>query len=68
MSSVLPVSLVCGACLTAAERYSRPSRKLRTSFGPSGEHTRIAYAGIVIDLLDVSRALIDAQDMTLVLA
>ena len=36
-----------------------------TSFGASGEHTRVVYEDMVIDLLNVSRALLDARDMDL---
>jgi hypothetical protein len=37
-----------------------------TSFGASGEHTRLVYESIVIELLNVSRAQIDARDMDLI--
>jgi hypothetical protein len=36
-----------------------------TSFGPSGEHTRIAHEDIVVEVLNVSRALLSASDMDL---
>lgn len=39
-----------------------------TSFGTSGQHTRVACENIVIELLNVDRALIDASDMDLLLA
>jgi hypothetical protein len=39
-----------------------------SSFGASGEHTRIIYENIVIALLNVSRALLDARHMELVVA
>ncbi|MBB1493071.1 hypothetical protein H5395_16475 [Paracoccus sp. MC1854] len=38
-----------------------------TSFGTSGQHTRITCENIVIELLNVERALIDARDMDLLL-
>ena len=36
-----------------------------TSFGTSGVHTRIIYDSIVVELLNVSRALLDARDVDL---
>ena len=36
-----------------------------TSFGTSGEHTRLVYQSIVIELFNVSRALLDTRDMDL---
>jgi hypothetical protein len=39
-----------------------------TSFGTSGEHTRLVYEKMIIELLNVSRALLDARDMDLVVA
>lgn len=39
-----------------------------TSFGASGEHTRITHENIVIELLDVRRILLDARDMDPVVA
>lgn len=38
------------------------------SFGASDEHTRIVYEDTVIELLNVSRAQIDARDMDLIVA
>jgi Ca2+-binding RTX toxin-like protein len=35
------------------------------SFGTSDQHTRIVYESIVIELLNVSRALLDASDLEL---
>lgn len=39
-----------------------------SSFGPGGRHTRIVHEDIVIELRNVSRALIDASDLDLLLA
>jgi hypothetical protein len=39
-----------------------------TSFGVSGEHTRIVYENIVVELLKVSRAQVDARDLDLIVA
>lgn len=38
-----------------------------TRFGTSGQHTRITCENIVIELLNIDRALIDARDMDLLL-
>ncbi|MCZ0964110.1 calcium-binding protein [Paracoccus benzoatiresistens] len=39
-----------------------------TSFGTSDQHTRITWENIVIDLLNLDQALIDAQDINLLVA
>jgi hypothetical protein len=39
-----------------------------SGFGASGEHTRVAYEDIVIELLNTSRALLNASDMDLAIA
>lgn len=39
-----------------------------TTFGASGQHTRLSYGGLVIELLDIGPAVIDAGDVVLVAA